>query len=121
MANTTSDFVIDLLLPIIITLIASSSFWLYVQKRFEQKNLQTQLLIGLAHDRIVWLGMFYITRGWITQDEYENLNDYLFKPYNSLGGNGSAKRIMMEIDKLQIRRNSGLPQLPGDKPYDSQQ
>lgn len=29
------------------------------------------MLIGLAHDRIVYLGMSYIDRGWITQDEYE--------------------------------------------------
>lgn len=49
-----------------------------------------QLLVGLAHDRIVYLGMKYIERGYITRDEYENLNDYLYVPYAAAGGNGSA-------------------------------
>ena len=52
------------------------------------------MLIGLAHDRIIYLGMSYIERGWITQDEYENLHDYLYKPYEEMGGNGSAKKVM---------------------------
>ena len=46
----------------------------------------------------------YIERGWITQDEYENLNDYLYKPYFKMGGNGAAKRIMQEVDNLPIRK-----------------
>lgn len=47
--------------------------------------------------------MEYIKRGWITKDEYEDLRDYLYKPYKELGGNGSAERIMLEVDKLEIR------------------
>ena len=60
------------------------------------------MLIGLAHDRIMYLGMCYIERGWITQDEYENLYEYLYKPYEKMGGNGSAKRVMKEGDNLPI-------------------
>lgn len=62
------------------------------------------MLIGLAHDRIIYLGMSYIERGYITQDEYENLYEYLYKPYEKLGGNGSAKRIMTEVDQLAIHK-----------------
>lgn len=64
-----------------------------------------QMLIGLAHDRIIYLGMTYIERGYITQDEYENLYEYLYKPYEKLGGNGSAKRIMTEVDQLAIHKS----------------
>ena len=35
------------------------------------------MLIGLAHDRIIYLGMTYIERGYITQDEYETEVDQL--------------------------------------------
>lgn len=42
----------------------------------------------------------YINRGYITPDEYENLYDYLYKPYEKLGGNGSAKRLMNKVEKL---------------------
>ena len=64
------------------------------------------MLIGLAHDRILYLGMQYIERGYITQDEYENLYEYLYKPYEKLGGNGSAKRVMTEVNKLPIRKST---------------
>lgn len=50
--------------------------------------------VGMVHDRIIHLCMVYVTRWYITQDEYENLNDYLYHPYEKMGGNGSAKRIM---------------------------
>lgn len=100
--------VVQTLTPVIIaaiSIIASSGFWLFVGNKKDRKSLQTELLLGLAHDRILSLGMVYIERGWISQDEYENLNVYLYKPYESLGGNGSAKRIMQEVDKLPIRKN----------------
>ena len=61
------------------------------------------MLIGLAHDRIIYLGMVYVERGWISQDEYENLQVYLYEPYEKMGGNGSARRVMEEVRKLPIR------------------
>lgn len=84
--------------------LTSSGLWTYLQHRNERKDVKTEMLIGLAHDRIMALGMTYIDRGYITSDEYENLKTYLFDPYNKLGGNGSAKRIMQEVDRLPIRK-----------------
>ena len=55
---------------------------------------------------MIHLGMVYVTRGYITQDEYENLNDYLYQPYEKMGGNGSAKRVMEEVRKLPIKREA---------------
>lgn len=95
------------LLSIFITavgsVLASSGIWAYFMKRLEKKDTRTQMLIGLGHDRIIFLGMSYIERGWITKDEYENIHDYLFVPYKALGGNGSAERVMKEVDKLPIK------------------
>lgn len=85
------------------SVLASSGLWAYLSKRSERKDVKSEMLIGLAHDRIMYLGMHYIDRGWITKDEYENLEVYLFTPYSRLGGNGSAARIMKEVDKLEIR------------------
>lgn len=62
------------------------------------------MLMGLAHDRIIFLGLCYLERGWVTQDEFENLHDYLFKPYEEMGGNGSAHKIMNDVYKLPIRK-----------------
>lgn len=83
--------------------ITSVGFWSYVTRKREKKSLQTELLVGMAHDRIRWLGLEYIQRGWITTEEHENIRVYLYEPYVKLGGNGSAKRLMEEVDKLPIR------------------
>jgi len=92
------------IITVVCAVTASSGFWAFMQKRGEKSDVRTKMLIGLAHDRIIYLGMCYIERGWISQEEYENLHDYLYAPYSDLGGNGSAKRIMLEVDKLPIRK-----------------
>ena len=94
----------QLIVTIFCSVLASSGFWAFLLRRSEKKDIQTEMLIGLGHDRIMFLGMTYIDRGYITKDEYENLYEYLYKPYEKLGGNGSAKRIMAEVDKLPIRK-----------------
>lgn len=97
---------LQIILTVFSSVLASSGLWAYLTKRFERKDVKTKMLIGLAHDRILYLGLQYIERTWITQDEYENLYEYLYKPYADMGGNGSAKRIMIEIDKLPIRKST---------------
>ena len=92
--------------PIIVALLTSSGLWALVSKQADKNNAERKMLVGLAHDRITHLGMAYLTRGYITQDEYENLNDYLYQPYEKMGGNGSAKRIMEEVRKLPIKREA---------------
>lgn len=94
-----------MIITIICSVVASSGFWAFLQKRSEGKDAKTQMLIGLGHDRIVYLGMQYVQRGYITKDEYENLNDYLYKPYTALGGNGTAERVMDEVSRLPIRQH----------------
>lgn len=109
-----TETTLNLIVSILITFVASSGFWTYIASFKEKRSMQSELLIGLAHDRIISLGLIYITRGWITQDEYENLNVYLFQPYKKLGGNGSVSRIMAEVDKLPIRKDKFLDKLTGD-------
>ena len=79
----------QVVLTIFSSVLASSGLWAYLQKKSEQKDVKTEMLIGLAHDRIMYLG---------------NLRVYLYEPYERMGGNGSAKRIMQEVDKLPIHK-----------------
>lgn len=100
--------------PVIVALLTSTALWGVVSKvilkrmelaakRSKADEAERKLLVGLAHDRIIHLGMVYIDRGYIMQDEYENLQVYLYEPYAEMGGNGSAKRVMEEVRKLPIR------------------
>ena len=97
---------LQMTLTVVCAVIASSGFWAYLQARRERKDVKTRMLVGLAHDRILSLGMQYIERGYITRDEYENLYEYLYRPYEKMGGNGSAKRIMQIINTLPIQNGS---------------
>ena len=96
---------LELALTVLASVLASSGFWAFIQSRRDKKDAKTQMILGLGHDRIVNQGMIYIKRGYITPDEYENLYDYLYKPYEKMGGNGSAKRIMEEVRHLPTRPN----------------
>lgn len=97
---------IGILITIIGSIFASSGFWAYLQRRHDKKDVRTRMLIGLGHDRVIYLGLKYVERGWITQDEYENLYEYLFKPYTEIGGNGSAEKVMHEVNKLPMCKSN---------------
>lgn len=90
---------------VLVTLLGSAGFWSWLDARRTKKSANTRLLVGIAHDRITYLGMKYVERGSITRDEYENLNDYLYEPYAAAGGNGSAKRVMEEVRRLPLHNN----------------
>ncbi len=96
--------ILEAFVTILVSVLASSGVWAVVMKVMDKKDVRTQMLIGLGHDRIMYLGMHYIERGWITRDEYENLVDYLYKPYEMMGGNGSAKRVIEEVKKLPLNK-----------------
>ena len=92
------------ILSIMGTVVATSGFWTFLQRRMERKDVQGEMLLGLGHDRIVFLGLCYIERGWITQAEYENIKDYLYRPYEKMGGNGTAEKIIKQVDSLPIHQ-----------------
>ena len=93
-----------IVITVITAVFASTGFWAFVTGFLDRKSAQKELLVGLAHDRIIYLGGLYLERGSITRDEFENLNDYLYKPYHKLGGNGTAEKIMEDVKKLPITK-----------------
>jgi hypothetical protein len=93
----------QVVLTAITAIAASSGFWAFINRKRNTGSLTRQLLIGLAHDRIVTLSLEYIHRSWVTQEEHENLIVFLVNPYLLMGGNGSVLRITDEVNKLPIR------------------
>lgn len=96
--------ILEAFVTILVSVLASSGVWAVVMKVMDKKDVRTQMLIGLGHDRIMYLGTSYIHRGYITSEEYENLVDYLYRPYELMGGNGSAKRVIDEVKKLPLNK-----------------
>ena len=106
----------DILIPIVLAIFGSSGMWTVVLYFFQRKDKkrekedeelknQSQMLLGLGHDRITYLGTKYIEKGSITDAEFENLNTYLYEPYTKLGGNGTAEKIMDDVKKLPVKKN----------------
>lgn len=105
-------------ITIVGSVLASSGFWAYLQSRRDRKNAKNDansafvdLLKGLAHDRIVFVGNTYLKRGWLTKDEYEDFVKYLYEPYEHVGGNGMARKVMREVENLPLTE----PEMKGRK------
>lgn len=96
---------VQILLTVFASIMASGGLWNYIQTKRERKDSRTKMILGLGYDRIIALGLKYIERGWITQDEYENLEKYIYKPYSELRpDDGSVAKIMQEVNRLPIRK-----------------
>lgn len=83
-------------------LAGSGGFWVYLKKKYERDDCVKQLVMGLAHDKIVQLGIQYIEKGYVTKDEYDDLFKYFWEPYSNVGGNGSAERIIGIVQLLPL-------------------
>lgn len=75
--------------------------WKDYQSGVTQK--QSEMLMGLAHDRIVRLGSSYIEAGEVTMQELDDFNCYLYEPYAKLGGNGTGEMIWRRVNELPVR------------------
>lgn len=102
---------VQLMVAVFTAVLASTGFWTYVQRKDTTRTMTNKLLLGLAYDKIVDMGMRYIERGWITKDEYEDYRKYLYEPYKALGGNGVTERIVAEVANLPIKSRYMYAQL----------
>ncbi len=96
------------IISLVVAVIASSGLWTFITRIYDNKKKHLtnseKISLGVAHDRIMFLGNMFLKRGYIEPDEYENLHDYLYVPYKEMGGNGAAERLMQEVNKLPIRK-----------------
>jgi len=53
------DYSTQIIITSLASLAASSGFWAWFSQRSNAKSATNQLLLGLAHDRIISLGMHY--------------------------------------------------------------
>lgn len=92
--------IIELAVTVVCAVFASSGFWALIQKLSENKDAKSQMILGLGHDRIISLCKQYLEQGWIAVDDYENLHEYLYVPYKAMGGNGTAEKLMKQVESL---------------------
>lgn len=95
---------------ILVAIIGSNALFTFVQflitRHDNAKNAlsqheksQNDMLIGLGHDKLLYLTDKFVQRGGITLRERRNL-DYLYKPYHAAGGNGDCQIGYEACEKL---------------------
>lgn len=92
--------------------LASSGIWSVIlfrmqrrenekEREKEKDSVESKALKALLHDRIFTSCKEAISAGTVSPDDYNNLK-YLYDPYRALGGNGTAKRMMDEVEQLPL-------------------
>lgn len=90
-------------IPVIVAILGSNGLFVFIQFLINRHDATVDLLRGLAHDRIKYLSMEYIARGYITEPELEELSKYLYEPYKKAKGNGTIELIYNQAIELPIR------------------
>lgn len=95
---------IDIIVTLAVAVFGSTGFWTWLMTRTKKKSAEVRLIMGLAYSEIIRRSEHYLRRGYIDTDEYNELNRYLFEPYQEMGGNGTAQKLMDEIKHLPTKK-----------------
>lgn len=87
----------------VIAIFASSGFWSWLGAKQRKESAEDRMILGICYMAICQLCGVYISRGYITRDEYTDLNKYLYEPYRARGGDGTCERLMIEVNKLPLK------------------
>ena len=90
--------------PLITTVLSGPGIWAWAKTRTQRNDSEDRLLLHVAKNQLVTQGREYLTRGYITMDEYEEY-EAEYKVYTYLGGNGLARRIFEQVDDLPMTPN----------------
>lgn len=71
------------------------------EKEEADNSAMSRMILGLGHDKILYLTEKYVRRGAISLKEKRNL-EMLVQPYFDLGGNGDCKIGYEECNKLHV-------------------
>lgn len=90
--------------PAVTALLGGSGIWAWLKTRTDRNDSEDKLLLQVARNQLVSQGRFYLDRGYITMDEYEEYESE-YDIYSRLGGNGLARRVFKQVDELPILPN----------------
>lgn len=104
---------VQTIVTVICAVFASSGFWavitIMIQKKdkeeaekSESERALADMVRGLAHAKLVELGTHFLKQGYVTLDDLNEFDHYLYQPYEALGGNGYAKKIYGQVMKLPV-------------------
>ena len=95
----------------VVTIVAAifgcTGFWTglfsFIMSKREKKDAKTKMILGLGHERLREKCEEHLSKGYISADDYEDLDKYLYQPYKAMGGNGTVEKLMNDVRKLPLR------------------
>lgn len=93
----------EIIIAIVAAIFGSTGFWSWLQNRGRKKSAEARLLMGIAYSEIIDRCTIYLNRGYLDTDEYHELEHYLYKPYQEMGGNGTAEKLFNDVSKLTVK------------------
>ena len=104
---------------VIIAVIGSNALFAFLQflisrhdKKKEKQSGMRDMILGLGHDKLLYLTDKFAERGGITQKERRNLK-YLYDPYIGLGGTGDCQIGYETCEKLPTLTDEEAAELDG--------
>ena len=80
---------------IAVAIFASTGFWAFcqflVQRYFDRKSAVKAALLGLLHERLVEQCEMYLNRGYASEGEIRDLEEYIYTPSNSQTSNTNSE------------------------------
>lgn len=90
---------IEVIVSVIVAIFASNGFWQYLQTKTNKKDVKTEAILALLHDKLYYLCDKQLSENNITVDELENI-ECLYQPYTKMGGNGTVELLYEKVKKL---------------------
>lgn len=87
----------------LVTGLTSSSFLAFLGARMARHDNISQMVMGLGHHEILEDGQKLINKGFVTIQELDDFNHYLYEPYKALGGNGTGEEVAKKVNSLPIK------------------
>lgn len=78
----------------------SVGFWTFIQHLLDKKSASRAAMLGIMYLGIKMSCSSLLKRGWCSTEEIEDIEKYMFEPYKSMGGNGTAEMLMNKVKGL---------------------
>ena len=96
------------IITLLVGIFGSTGFWVFVQNRRSAKSLERQTVLSVTFLGVKMSCKALLERGWADTEEIEDIEKYLFEPYEALGGNGTAKMLMDKVKRLPNKPPKGV-------------
>jgi hypothetical protein len=88
------------IITILAGILGSTGFWMLVQNQREKKSKERIAITAMLFMAVKMSCKSCLRRGWVSTEEIEDIEKYMFEPYKSMGGNGTAEMLMKKIKDL---------------------